>query len=694
MRDLILKTSFILLCVLVLFSPKLHASEFNENKSVDLIKLAEQTLSVEFKTLDHNDLSETTRTEFEFMDAVLENKIDKLLALVQENELQSSRYLQYFTAYSKVSTLENYTDNSNYEILLQGSASSDWDVQNICSVMLAIYHSLIDEVVEGLYFAENALSVIPNNEDMIENSARFNAMYGLYILYAYNFDIDGMTRTLERSLVLAKESGRHFNKFSALNNLASIIEWNGNAKLATDVTNLLVNNLDGASNYDVFIANLSHGRFLLKDNRPKESIQYLTQAIKQAPNLEYEAILWIDLANAQAKSGLLESAETSLEQYNKIAEQTVSAPQYARRYSGETRALIASSKLQYKDALAEYKIYVSEQIKYYKDGLSADRRASNRRVLLSQELAENELEKAELKLALDQSRLARQHVINKIYLGLIFLSALILIVAVIVARKMGNLNAKLRVANATVIEKSKVKSDLLAMFSHEMLTPLNGIIPLADVLQQSEGDRKKRNLLKMIEQNGAELTRKIKDIIMISNPSDQKNNPVFLDIESFLQSTLVEYSDGLKDAVKFNVHMDHSVPERLHLDKSRLQTVVKALLSNAFKYTTQGEVRLSIYMKDGTVPVMEISDTGKGMPSHNVGNMLRPFEQASLSINRDNQGLGLGLSIVRLQCLVMEAELDVKSEENVGTVVKILFPKGLAHLMDNTDDDTGLKRVA
>ena len=693
-RDVIFKFCVVFLSFLAMVSSSVNATSLDEVKSAELIRLAEQTLSTDFDLFNSEGLSGVARAEVEFLDAVLENKTEKITSLLEGDRLSSSQYLQYLTAYYNLSLLEDYKQTEDYKLLLSGSESTDWRVKNICSVMLAIFYALNDDVVAGLNFAENALSIIPNNENLMESNARFNAMYGLHILFTFDSDIEGMTRTLERLLSLAQQTGREFNKYTALNNLAVVVEKDGNGDLATQITSLLVSDLNGASDYDVFIANMSHGRFLLKNNMPKESIQYLMKALELVSYLEYEAILWIDLANAQAKSGLLQAAETSLENYNEIAAQTTSAPQYARRYSGETRALIATSKHQYKEALDEYKIYVSEQITFYKDGLSADRRAANRRVLLSQELAENELEKAELKLALDQARLARQHVINKIYLGLIFLSALILIVAVIVARKMGNLNAELRVANATVIEKSKVKSDLLAMFSHEMLTPLNGIIPLADVLQQSEGDSKKRNLLKMIEQNGAELTRKIKDIIMISNPSDQKNNPAFLGIENFLQNTLAEYNDGVKDAVKFNVHMDHAVPETLYLDKTRLQTIVKALLSNAFKYTAQGEVRLSIYMKDGTVPVMEISDTGKGMPSHNVGNMLRPFEQASLSINRDNQGLGLGLSIVRLQCLVMEAELDVKSEENVGTVVRILFPKCTAHLTDERIDETIIKQVA
>ena len=456
----------------------------------------------------------------------------------------------------------------------------------------------------------------------------------------------------------------------------------------------MIDHSDDQTPYNQFIANLSHGRFLLKGQRAQESIAYLTRAIELSPNSDYEAFLLIDLANAQAKTGEYSAAEISLQRYSQLAETATSAANYAKRNIGETRALIAAGRGKYEESLDLYKQFSDQQVLFYKDGLSADRRSANRRVLLSQELAEKEVEKAELQLALDQSRLARQRVLNQIYLGLIFLAALIVFAAVVIARKMANLNERLKVANATIAEKSKIKSDLLAMFSHEMLTPLNGIIPLADVLQQREGDGKKRDLLKMIEQNGAELTRKIKDIIMISNPDDQKNNPIRLDVETFLQRTLAKYRADLTDGVVFNVHMDHAVPAELYLDKTRLQTIVKALLSNAFKYTAQGEVRLSVYINDEGVPMMEISDTGKGMPSHNVGNMLRPFEQASLSINRDNQGLGLGLSIVRLQCFVMGAVLNVTSEEGVGTIVKIAFPQSTAQEAGALNENVTLKQVA
>lgn len=551
--------------------------------------------------------------------------------------------------------------------------SEVWQDQHMASLLLALTSLKKGEGYDGLIYVQDSISHIPNfNTEDVKN-ARYNSYYLLHIAYTIDRNSRAAVNAVNKLIEINQGEAIPYGRFSIIFNLGVNFEYTSNYPAALEISRLLLDSPNALTGDNNFIAHLSYGRNLMNLNRHEEAIPYIEEAIKLAPNITYDVY----------SKGLLIESLSQIKEFNKAREEIrfiekrtefhLDDNALSKEYVLKSKALIAAGMGDFKQAYDLNKAYSNQKIEELKLALSNDRREGHRRVLLSQELAEKELEKAALQLALDQATLARQRMLAQIYLGLLLLGVLLIAASTLIARKLVSLNRKLKIANNQVKEKALIKSQLLAMFSHEMLTPLNGIIPLADILQKSEPDEKKRSLLKTIEVNGAELARKIKDIILVSNPDDQSSNTVDVDIKAFLRGKLQVFKPSVPDGVDFNVRISQDMPSILRLDLGRLDTIVQALLSNAFKYTKEGEVRLSFYMDDAGVPVLEVSDTGHGMPNKHVADMAKAFNQASLSINRDNQGLGLGLTIVHLQCAIMAADFNMQSEEGVGTVAKITF---------------------
>ena len=557
-----------------------------------------------------------------------------------------------------------------------------WEDQHIANLLIALAYSQKLDVFQILEYAHNSLSVIPDKTDQNVQNARFNSYYLLHYAYTVDRSPKAVFNAVKKLVEINGLDPFPFGKFSTIYNLSGSFHQAGEYSTSLEISKLLLDSPEVLTDYDKALAHLSYIQNLMNLDRHQEAINSVDKAFKLAPNKSFEIYMRALLIESLVQNGEFTRAEAEIDLIEKEANLSTGRQSRSREYVAKSKAVLAANNKDFKQAYRRYKNYANKKIKELNQAISNDRRELHQRVLLSQELSEKELEKTSLQRALDKAKIERQRTLNNVYLLLMSLGLIAIIAALLFMRKLGLLNHKLFLANEQVKEKAKVKSELMAMFSHEMLTPLNGIVPLADVLRQSESDRNKQNLLKTIELNGAELTRKIREIIMVANPDEQINNPSEINIKSFLENSQKQHSQDLPDGVKFNVKMERGMPRALYLDAERLETIADALLSNSKKYTKAGEIRMSLYRDPTGRPVLEITDTGHGMPSHHVKEMIKPFGQASLSITRANQGLGLGLTVVRLHCAIMGAEFNVHSQEGVGTVTHIILPLACLEAQD------------
>jgi signal transduction histidine kinase/DNA-binding response OmpR family regulator len=235
---------------------------------------------------------------------------------------------------------------------------------------------------------------------------------------------------------------------------------------------------------------------------------------------------------------------------------------------------------------------------------------------------------------------------------------------------------------------SEAKSHFLANMSHEMRTPLNAIIGFAELelgKEKEEGasyPAETRESLEKIYGSGVTLLGLINDILDISKIESGKFElvPVNYDMPSLLNDTVVlnVVRIGSKPIV-FKLDIDENLPARLFGDELRIKQIFNNLLSNAFKYTKEGEVTLRIRCERdnrGIWMSCAVSDTGMGIKEEDIGKLFGEYNQVDTKSNRHIEGTGLGLAITRRMVEMMNGTISVTSEYGRGTTFNLRILQG------------------
>ncbi len=275
------------------------------------------------------------------------------------------------------------------------------------------------------------------------------------------------------------------------------------------------------------------------------------------------------------------------------------------------------------------------------------------------------------------------------------LALVLLYLAVDVQQNVANARA-LRTAQADLLGQKEVaiaanqaKSSFLAMMSHELRTPMNGVLGMAHALTLTRLDPRQASHIDMLVRSGRGLMSILNDILDISKIESGKLELeiIAFDLHELGQRVQDLWSEAASaKGVRLIFDLAPNTPQWVSGDPTRLRQVMINLVSNALKFTGEGEVRLSIRPTGADRCEIEISDTGPGISEAQQTRLFQIFTQADVSISRKFGGTGLGLAICKQLVALMGGEIGVASREGEGSTFTFTVPLPPADPVEVADD--------
>ncbi len=254
-------------------------------------------------------------------------------------------------------------------------------------------------------------------------------------------------------------------------------------------------------------------------------------------------------------------------------------------------------------------------------------------------------------------------------------------------------NQEVELASRSLEEKaeqlsliSKYKSEFLANMSHELRTPLNSLLILSKTLAENRDQNLSPEQVKFastVHSAGQDLLALINEILDLSKVEAGKMpvNPKaveLVEVQDYLEQTFRPVAEH--KGLQFIIEADTPMPANLYTDESRLHQILKNLLSNAFKFTEKGQVKLQLHQQareGGGKPaiVFTVSDTGIGIPADKQKLIFEAFQQADGTTSRKYGGTGLGLTISREIARLLGGVIEVESEPGKGSRFTLILPQ-------------------
>ena len=225
-------------------------------------------------------------------------------------------------------------------------------------------------------------------------------------------------------------------------------------------------------------------------------------------------------------------------------------------------------------------------------------------------------------------------------------------------------------------EKANVaKSAFLASMSHEIRTPLNGVLGMAQAMAADDLSALQRERLDVVRQSGQALLAVLNDLLDFSKieAGRMEIEAVEFDLGEIAQGAYATFTEvANKKGLSFALEVA-GAQGTYRGDPTRIRQILYNLISNAVKFTSEGEVRVHGDF-DGQALTFKVQDTGIGMSQDDIAGLFQKFTQADTSMTRKYGGTGLGLAICKQLCQLMGGEIRVESREGQGSVFIVTLP--------------------
>jgi signal transduction histidine kinase/CheY-like chemotaxis protein len=247
-------------------------------------------------------------------------------------------------------------------------------------------------------------------------------------------------------------------------------------------------------------------------------------------------------------------------------------------------------------------------------------------------------------------------------------------------------------ASKQVLEHSEVvekqtsrfeRSSFLATVCHEIRTPLHNIMGLVNIVARHNKDKTQTHYLKLIHEASQHLLNTINGVLDFSKADTGMLSVLKKEarVDEIVRQALrtVAPQAYQKSGLELLCEFDQQVPLNVQTDATRVGQILINLLGNAIKFTTSGYVKLRVSL-DATAAqhspklLFEVSDTGAGIPEHDLGTIFEPFSQVDMTIVRKASGTGLGLTIVKQLVALLGGDVGVSSELKKGSTFWFTLP--------------------
>ena len=241
-------------------------------------------------------------------------------------------------------------------------------------------------------------------------------------------------------------------------------------------------------------------------------------------------------------------------------------------------------------------------------------------------------------------------------------------------RQLAELQTALVEAREQADAASRARSDFLSNVSHEVRTPMNGVIGMTTLLLDTDLDRRQREYAAVIKSSADALLLVINDLLDYSKIEAGKLEleRVEMDLRAHVEEVAsMQAAAAAAKRLELVVDVGADLPERVLGDPGRIRQALANLVSNAIKFTAEGEVSIHVSKERGPVKDLirfSVRDTGIGLEAATIEKLFRPFAQADASTARQYGGTGLGLSIVKRLAELMSGEVGVQSKPGAGSI--------------------------
>ncbi|NRA37578.1 MAG: response regulator, partial [Planctomycetes bacterium] len=239
---------------------------------------------------------------------------------------------------------------------------------------------------------------------------------------------------------------------------------------------------------------------------------------------------------------------------------------------------------------------------------------------------------------------------------------------------------------------SRTKDEFLANMSHEMRTPLNGILGMVDLIEHCEINPEVERFVDVIKKSGKHLTHLINDILDISHLETKmvKLERRVFDIRNVFEEFLIPLKLLTKNkGLLFSEDIVTTIPQGLVGDPNRLRQILFNIISNAIKFTQSGSISFKAHIqhrrKDQLSLQFTIKDTGIGIPQDLQEKIFQPFVQVDGSLTRHYGGSGIGLAISGKLINLMHGDIQLDSQNGVGSTFTITIPFAISQHQDKKE---------